>query len=69
MKNGYVLDRDSQIQLIQVVSVEEMYQNICDIDDMKALGYSDFSSCFFKEVWHVIGVDITTAIIYFLMLH
>lgn len=49
INDGYILDRYFQLQLIQAVNAEEMYQDISVIDNMQVLGRGDFSTCFLKK--------------------
>ncbi|XP_070022732.1 uncharacterized protein [Nicotiana sylvestris] len=61
-KNGNMLNRSQQLQLIRPVGREEVKQALLGIDDNKAPGCDEYNSYFFKKIWHIVGEEITTVV-------
>ncbi|XP_016476554.1 uncharacterized protein LOC107798111 [Nicotiana tabacum] len=62
MKNGNVLSRSQQLQLIRPVGREEVKQALLGTYDNKAPGCDGYKSYFFKKTWHIVGEEITAAV-------
>lgn len=65
LDEGHKLTRDQQLKLIELVSREEVYNAVEDIDDQKAPGCDGFNSHFFKKSWQVVGEEIISAVMDF----
>lgn len=44
MKDGYILDRATQLSLVKLVTVEEVYQDAHYKDGLKAPGHDGFNT-------------------------
>nr|XP_016451511.1 PREDICTED: uncharacterized protein LOC107776176 [Nicotiana tabacum] len=62
MEEGCKLTRAQQLQLIGLVSKEEISNALKEINDQKAPRYDGFNSLFFKKSWCIVGEEITCAI-------
>nr|KAJ0225516.1 hypothetical protein LSAT_V11C100000090 [Lactuca sativa] len=56
------LDLAAAVEMIQVVSNEEIKAALFDIDDDKSRGPDGYSAKFFKSMWSVIGEDFCLAV-------
>nr|XP_016483509.1 PREDICTED: uncharacterized protein LOC107804176 [Nicotiana tabacum] len=65
MQEGSVLSRSLQLQLIAPFTREDVAQALKGVDDSKALGGDGFNSCFFKKSGHVLGDEVTDAVLQF----
>ncbi|XP_070050256.1 uncharacterized protein [Nicotiana tomentosiformis] len=65
LDEGHKLTRDQQLKLIELVSREEVYNAVEDIDDQKAPGCDGFNFHFFKKSWQVVGEEIIYAVMDF----
>ncbi|XP_019225690.1 PREDICTED: uncharacterized protein LOC109207257 [Nicotiana attenuata] len=67
IRNGPVLTRRKQLQLITPFTKEDVMDALRGIDDIKALGGGGdgFNACFFEKAWHITGDDIVAAVLEF----
>ncbi|XP_070035530.1 uncharacterized protein [Nicotiana tomentosiformis] len=65
MQRGAVLKRDQQVQLIQPVTRQEIWKALQYINDLKTPGYYGLNAAFFKKSWHIIGEEVTQAVLNF----
>ncbi|XP_019252821.1 PREDICTED: uncharacterized protein LOC109231629 [Nicotiana attenuata] len=65
MRDGPMMNRQQQLQLIAEITKEEIYQALKGISDNKAPGCDGFNALFFKKVWPVVGDTITDAVMEF----
>ncbi|XP_019236179.1 PREDICTED: uncharacterized protein LOC109222315 [Nicotiana attenuata] len=65
MQNGYTLNHRQQLQLIHLVIREEIKQAITDIDDNNTLGCDGYNAHLFKKTWHILGDEVTDAVMDF----
>ncbi|XP_019244458.1 PREDICTED: uncharacterized protein LOC109224325 [Nicotiana attenuata] len=65
MKQGNNLNRQQQLSLIRAVTKEEVKQALQDIDDNKAPVCDGYNTFFYKKAWHIIGKEVTQAVLEF----
>ncbi|PHT66932.1 hypothetical protein T459_31357 [Capsicum annuum] len=65
MRNGPTLNRAQQLHLVEPVLRQEVRDALQGIRDDKALGCDGFNALFFKQSWHIVGKEITDAVLEF----
>ncbi|KAH0644838.1 hypothetical protein KY284_032722 [Solanum tuberosum] len=65
LKDGPVLSRAQQLDLIQPFTKEDVVLALKSIEDTKAPGGDGFNSYFFKQAWPIIGDEVTTIVLQF----
>uniref|UniRef100_A0A1S3ZI61 Uncharacterized protein n=1 Tax=Nicotiana tabacum TaxID=4097 RepID=A0A1S3ZI61_TOBAC len=65
MRDGTLVNRQQQLQLMKDVSKEEVYNALLGIGDNKAPGYGEFNALFYKKAWPMIGEEVTEAVMDF----
>ncbi|KAF3623755.1 hypothetical protein FXO37_31704 [Capsicum annuum] len=65
MRNGPTLNRAQQLHLVEPVLRQEVRDALQGIRDDKALGCDGFNALFFKHSWHIVGKEITDAVLEF----
>ncbi|XP_070056687.1 uncharacterized protein [Nicotiana tomentosiformis] len=65
MRDGPLVNRQQQLQLVKAISKEEIYKALLGISDSKAPGCDGFNALFFKKAWPVVGDKITDAVMEF----
>nr|XP_009609757.1 uncharacterized protein LOC104103545 [Nicotiana tomentosiformis] len=65
MQSGYMLSRQQKLQLIKPVTREDVKKAVLDIDDNKAPTCDGYNSYFFKKTWHILGDEVTAAVMEF----
>lgn len=65
LREGPVITRTQQLELIADFSKEEVLEAIQSIDDNRAPGGDGFNAHFFKKAWPTIGNEVTNAILQF----
>nr|XP_016455955.1 PREDICTED: uncharacterized protein LOC107779965 [Nicotiana tabacum] len=55
MRDGPLVNRQQQLQLVKGVYKEEIYQALLGISDNKAFGCDGFNALFFKKAWLWLG--------------
>lgn len=59
LTSGCCLDDHKRMDMIKLVSPEDIKTALFDIDNDKASGPDGYSSAFFKKFWDIIGNDVT----------
>ncbi|PHT89720.1 hypothetical protein T459_04833 [Capsicum annuum] len=65
MAYGPSLDRAQQLELIKLVTKDEVYEALQSINDNKAPGSDGFNAHLFKKAWRTIEHEITNAVLDF----
>nr|XP_009763385.1 PREDICTED: uncharacterized protein LOC104215309 [Nicotiana sylvestris]XP_016465127.1 PREDICTED: uncharacterized protein LOC107788003 [Nicotiana tabacum] len=65
MRKGPGLTRSQQLQLIALFINEDVMKALQEIGDSKAPSGDGFNAYFYKKTWHIIGKDITKAVLEF----
>lgn len=65
MRDGPTLNRAQQLHLVEPVLRQEVRDALREIRDNKALGCDGFNALFFKQSGHIVGEDITDAVLEF----
>ncbi|KAH0664984.1 hypothetical protein KY285_026190 [Solanum tuberosum] len=65
VRDGPVLSRAQQLELIQPFTKNDVLMTLKSIEDNKAPGGDGFNSYFFKQTWPIIGEEVTTAVLQF----
>ncbi|XP_019265288.1 PREDICTED: uncharacterized protein LOC109242864 [Nicotiana attenuata] len=65
MRKGPGLTRSQQLQLIVPFTNEDAMKALQGIGDSKAPSGDGFNAYFYKKTWHIVGKDITKAVLKF----
>ncbi|KAH0685683.1 hypothetical protein KY290_017200 [Solanum tuberosum] len=65
VRDGHVLSRAQQLELIQPFTKDDVLMALKSIEDNKAPGGDGFNSYFFKQTWPIIGEEVTTDVLQF----
>ncbi|XP_070013809.1 uncharacterized protein [Nicotiana sylvestris] len=65
VRDGLMINRQQQLQLIAEITKEEIHQVLKGINDNKAPGCDGFNALFFKKDWPVVGDTITYVVMEF----
>uniref|UniRef100_M1ACM3 RNA-directed DNA polymerase (Reverse transcriptase) n=1 Tax=Solanum tuberosum TaxID=4113 RepID=M1ACM3_SOLTU len=65
LKDGPVLSRPQQLELIQPFTKDDVMLALKSIEDNKAPGGDGFNSYFFKQAWPIIYDEVTTIVLQF----
>lgn len=65
IKEGPILNIEQERGLISLVTREEVWQILKDIEDMKAPGCDGFNAFIFKKTWPIVGDEVTEAMLEF----
>ncbi|KAK6782101.1 hypothetical protein RDI58_019897 [Solanum bulbocastanum] len=65
LRDGPVLSKTQQLELIQPFTKEDVLIALESIEDSKAPGGDGFNSYFFKQAWSIIGKEVIAAVLQF----